>query len=93
MLWKKLIICVHVLVNKESDIIVVLFVFYLRYYELWQSMMSWTQTHLKIIFSSGYQLKFHCTSPGKVGDVERSNIRSVRHLEIYAGNETTYVMI
>ena len=40
-------------------------------------------------FGSGYQLKFHC-SPGKVGDVERfvqTNIRSVRHLETYAGND------
>ena len=38
---KKLIICVHVLVNKESDIVIVLFVFYLRYNELWVSTMSW----------------------------------------------------
>ena len=53
-----------------------------------------SQTRLKTKFGSGYQLKFHC-SPGKVGDVERfiqTNIRSVRHLETYAGNETTYTV-
>ena len=53
-----------------------------------------SQTCLKTKFNSGYQLKFHC-SPGKVGDVERfiqTNIRSMRHLETYAGNETTYIV-
>ena len=45
----------------------------------------------KTKFDSEYQFKFYC-SPGKIGDVERfiqTNIRSVRHLETYAGNETT----
>ena len=54
-----------------------------------------SRTRLKTKFGSGYhQLKFHC-SPGKVGDVERfvqTNIRSVRRLETYAGNETTYIV-
>ena len=54
-----------------------------------------SQTRLKTKFGSGYQLMFHYI-PGKVGDVERfvqTNIRSVRHLETYAGNdETTYIV-
>ena len=97
MLWKKLIICVHVLVSKESELLLselcyLSFISGIMNYVRLQCLGS--QIHLKTKFGSGYQLKFHCI-PGKVGDVERfiqTNIRSVRNLESYAGNNTIYVV-